>query len=88
MSIDDRSPEQWRTGLPPFNRLVLAYMVGSKDHTGMHWHRDGFAFMVRHDDVAHTVADKWASDRYSRALKEIDADHLEVTHWMPLERPR
>jgi len=87
--VEHKSTDQWVRGtLPPFNRLVVAYLVGFKEHSGMSWKRDGWAFMVRHDDREHTVADMWASDRYNAALKSLDADHLDVLQWMPLERPQ
>lgn len=87
-NTSEKRVTQWRKDLPPFNRLVVAYLVGSKFHSGARFKRDGFAFMVRHDDMAHTVHDKWASSHYNEALKRIDADDLQVDAWIPLDRPQ
>jgi hypothetical protein len=74
--------------LPPFNQKVLAWMEGSKEHSNCNWKRFGYAFMVRHDDPPHTVADSWARSFYEEAIKDIGADLASVTHWMPLpDRP-
>jgi len=70
--------------LPPFNQKVLAWLDGSKEHSGCNWKRFGYAFMVRHDDPPHTVADSWARSLYEAALKDMGADLATVTHWMPL----
>lgn len=70
--------------LPPFNQKVVAWLAGTKEHSGVNWSRRGWAFMVRHDDDQFTVADKWASSSYSDALRLIDADSANVTHWFPL----
>lgn len=85
MSTEQRLP--WVTGkLPPYNRLVIAYLEGFKRHTDAKWERIGYAFMIRHnDDPKYTIADKWSRSHYEEALKRLDADHLEVTRWIALE---
>lgn len=81
-------PTAWIIGrLPDFNRLVVAYMVGSKEHSDVRWVRDGWAFMVRHDDQD-TIADGWSRNRYEAALKSLDAHTLKVIQWLELERPK
>lgn len=85
----DRSP--WidaNERLPGWNQQVVAYLEGTKDHSDARWVRQGYAFMVRHNSREYVVsADQWAVFQYNRALAELDADELTVTHWMPLERP-
>lgn len=78
----------WRDGLPPFNRLVLAWMEGVKEHSEMMWKRSGFAFMVRHNDPEFTMADGWSRNHYERALTDMGADAANVVRWIPLEAPR
>lgn len=74
--------------LPDFNRRVIAWLEGSKDHSGMSWKRVGYAFMVRHDDPQFTVENQWATCYYSDACKALGADTLNVTHWFYLGEPR
>ena len=81
-----RTSDPWCTGLPPFNKLVVAYMVGTKEHSDVNWMRDGFAFMVRHDSDEFTVTNKWSRSYYNEARQRLDADHLEVHRWILLER--
>jgi hypothetical protein len=74
--------------LPAYNKRVVAYLQGTKDHSDARWVRNGYAFMVRHNSREYVVgSDQWAVFQYNRALAELDADELTVTHWMPLERP-
>jgi hypothetical protein len=74
--------------LPAYNKLVVAFLQGTKDHSDARWVRNGYAFMVRHNSREHVVSsDQWAVFQYNRALAELDADELTVTHWMPLENP-
>lgn len=73
--------------LPDFNRRVIAWLEGSKEHSGFNWKRSGFAFMVRHNDPVFTVANQWATCFYNDACKQIDADQADVTYWFYLERP-
>ena len=75
-------------GLPDFNRLVLAFCEGFKEHSGVTWGRKGFAFMVRHNEEKFTMKDNWAMCYYNDALKILGADVLEVTHWIYLENPK
>lgn len=87
-TLHDTDTSAWvRGSLPRFNQLVVAYLKGFKQHSDKKWVRDGWAFMVRHDSLEHTVADKWASHQYNEALKRLDADHLDVIQWLSLERP-
>lgn len=90
MTNDDSLKLPWiksENRLPEFNRLVVAFLAGSKTHSGFNWERSGFAFMVRHDDAIHTVLDGWSRKHYEDALKRIDAEEAMVTHWIPLEAP-
>lgn len=74
--------------LPGWNQPVVAFLQGTKDHSDARWVRSGCAFMVRHNSREYVVGtDQWAVFQYNRALAELDADELTVTHWMPLERP-
>ncbi len=70
--------------LPDSGSRVLAWLEGAKEHSGMLWHREGYAFMVRHDNSKHTVKDEWAESYYDRALEDLSASYLEITHWMYL----
>lgn len=87
----ERLTEKWTKcskGLPPFNALVVAYLKGHKYHSDVRWHRDGWAFMVRHDEEQFTHTDaRWSLELYSDALKRLDADELDVIQWTVLERP-
>jgi hypothetical protein len=69
--------------LPAFNTVVVAFLVGANEHSGMSWDRRGYAFMVRHnpEKTEFTVADGWATRYYDDALKKLGADWLRVTHW-------
>jgi len=63
--------------LPDPNLLVLAYLVGFRNHSGLNWDRRGYAFMVRHGN-------EWAEHFYSEALKSLDADIFEKIYWVYL----
>ena len=67
--------------LPEFNKLVLAHLDGSKEHSCALWVRTGEAFMVRRSNSEHTVADGWSVDHYNIALERIGADFATVTKW-------
>ncbi len=73
--------------LPEFNRRVLAWMEGFQEHSGATFHREGLAFMVRHDEDASTCANGWSYNYYTEAEGKLGADHLKVTHWQPLPEP-
>jgi hypothetical protein len=72
--------------LPPFNQLVIAWIDGRQEHSGLTWGREGYAFMVRHDDQ-HTVANGWSLSHYDEAIKKLGADFAFITHWHPLLPP-
>ena len=85
--MDSRISEQnlWikaNEQLPDFNKPVVAWLSGRKFHSDLTWQRDGYAFLVRHDDdkYSHTDA-RWGINWFNAALKKIDADEAEVTHW-------
>lgn len=69
--------------LPEFNKVVVAFLCGAQEHSGINWDRRGYAFMVRHDpaETIYTVADGWAKSFYDDALTKLGADWLQVTHW-------
>ena len=72
ISVEDRVPDK--------NIRVWAFYSASIIHSCACWNRDGCWFAV-------WWGDKW-NDRITRdALKELDADTLELTHWMPLPEP-
>lgn len=73
--------------LPRANQRVLAWLKGFQEHSDMMWERKGYAFMVRHPDEPTSVADGWSRSFYESALKDLGADSLSVTHWMPLPEP-
>lgn len=80
ISVEDR--------LPPGSTKVLAWCSGSQHHSGVDWYRAGYAWMVRWDgEHEHTVADGWSRETYDAALRNIGADCMTVTHWMPLPAP-
>jgi|APSaa5957512622_1039677.scaffolds.fasta_scaffold201479_1 hypothetical protein len=85
---------QWQSveknGLPEPRRLVVAYLTGHQFHTGVMWTREGYHFMARLPDTAQpdeVVKDNWGVTLYDKALEQIGADILEVTHWSYLEKP-
>jgi hypothetical protein len=74
--------------LPPFNRRVLAFMLGTKNHSGLNWKRSGFAQMLLRDDGGvHLKRGEWDSFLYREACINLDADDMNVTHWFLLEEP-
>lgn len=80
----------WRSvsnGTPPYNRRVLAYAEGAKAHSDASWRRNGFVFMVAWDSAMGTVGPGWARRFYDDACRQLDADFITITHWMPLEVP-
>lgn len=85
---DDPVSLPWQKGLPPFNKLVVAWLEGAQEHSGVSWKRTGFAFMVRHNEPSHTVADEWSRESYEKALKGMGADYASVVSWLPLEEPK
>ena len=72
--------------LPDFNHVVLAWLEGEENHSGMAWRRFGYAFMVRHD-AEEVVKNGWATSFYRSALTKLGADYADVTYWMPLPEP-
>lgn len=60
--------------LPDKNRLIVAYLDGYCYHSDLMWKRAGWGLMVMHEDG-------WSRTHYEAALKRLDADGLEVTHW-------
>lgn len=74
--------EEPDVALPDYNRPVVARLVGASFHAGVHWRREGWAFMVRHDDPTHTVANGWERTRYNEAIRRINADHADVIEWV------
>lgn len=79
-----------RDALPPFNTEVVAWMVGNKTHSDATWKREGKAFMVRWDPERERIhADKngWAFVFMRYAREKLDADSLEITHWMLANKP-
>lgn len=86
----DRESLPWRRtehGMPPFNRRVLAWAEGAKEHSDVSWRREGFVFMVAWDNPRETIGAGWARRFYDDACRQLDADYLTFTHWMPLEKP-
>lgn len=73
--------------LPQRNQRVLAWLEGFRAHSDATWERNGYAFMIRHPDDPASVKDGWERSFYERALKDLDADGLEVTHWLLLTSP-
>lgn len=71
-SVDERLPEK--------NQLVLAWLSGVKGHSDVLWKREGWYLVPWHGTV-------WAWQYIDAACKHLDADSLEVTHWMPLPTP-
>lgn len=88
---DASRPVQWERDmrkLPPFNKLVVAYLEGVKEHSDARWRRQGYAFMVRHDTAEFVEGpEQWATCFYNDALTKLGADELRVTAWLPLENP-
>ena len=76
-----------RSRFPKTNRLVLALLEGKETIDGIEYRRRGVALMVRffHSSCS-VVYDNWGRDLYMKALKNIGADTLEVTHWMYVPR--
>jgi len=76
---------------PPFNKLVLTYMVGSSTSLGTGWKREVFAFMVRRKNgeprSLQLANGCWDEELYCRALIDAGAGELMVTHWMEFEKP-
>lgn len=86
----DRESLPWRktmSGMPPRNQRVLAYAEGVRRHSEVRWKRQGFVFMVHWDTPTETVGPGWARRFYDDACRQLDADYLNITHWMPLEVP-
>ena len=76
-----------RSRLPRTNRLVLALLEGKETIDGIEYMRRGFALMVRLFPSSYSVVyDQWGRGLYMKALKNIGADILEVTHWMYVPR--
>ena len=74
--------------LPDANRKVLAWLDGYEFHSDVRWVREGYAFMWRHPNEKTSDANGWAIGPYEQALKDIGAQHLEITHWhYPLGKP-
>jgi len=81
---------EWRktaNGMPPVNIRVLAWAHGCKGHSDVLWKREGFVFMVAWADPRETVGPGWARRFYDDACRQLDADYLDFSHWMPLVQP-
>jgi len=76
-----------RSRLPRTHRLVLALLEGKETIDGIEYRRLGVALMIRFVHSSYKIVyDKWCRDLYMKALKNIGADTLEVTHWMYVPR--
>lgn len=77
-------PDHWtatKDAMPEKSRGFLAFCQGFKEHSGVTWRRTGFAFMAWHPPG-------WSEQHMRDARKRLDADSLEVTHWMYLTEPK
>ena len=77
-------PDHWtatKDAMPEKSRGFLAFCQGFKEHSGVTWRRTGFAFMAWHPPG-------WSEQHMKDARKQLDADSLEVTHWMYLTEPK
>ncbi len=60
--------------LPERNRLVVAKLVGAKEHSGCEWSREGWEMMT-------WWGDHWNARRMADARETLDADYLDVEAW-------
>lgn len=60
--------------LPKMNRLVVAKLIGAKEHSGCEWRREGWAMMT-------WWGDRWNARRMADARETLDADYLDVEAW-------
>lgn len=67
--------------LPEKNLRVLAWFLGSTEHSGKTWGRCGYGFAV------HWGENGWNGRLMHRAKSDLGADVLEVTHWLSLPDP-
>ena len=74
--------------MPPRNSRVFVWGSGYKMHSNVFWKRTGLAEMVFwFPGESFTDEFGWSIETYKKALADIGADHIDITHWQPLPNP-
>lgn len=72
--------------LPEYNHRVLAFLEGSTFHSDVFWQREGYAFLVRHEDSIEK--DKWSSKFLQDAREMLDMEHIESIKWVYVSKTK